>query len=328
MSATLEIAHNGNKRWCDEYGRFHRETGPAIEYTSGLQVWYTHGKWQKDVNFKDGQINDPSEDFPAYRDCHGVQRWYDRGRLYKAEWYTDDEGLKRTELYDANGDLHSEESPAVSDSNGSKIWYKHGKMHCEQGPAFIGSDGTQEWRINGQLHRKDGPARTLPNGTREYWLNGEWLLTAIHKNDELHCINGPAYFTRGGYRSWFFEGLRHREDGPALIRDSGTRMWYRFNKLHREDGPAVEHANGFRGWYLNGVRVKKEDVLGAPSPEHPAKVVEAKDNDKNETFFDFSLIAVLTILGISSAVKHKGKNQVEKSHTEVKSLVQEKEWKS
>ena len=40
----LEIDKNGNRRWYDEEGLFHRVDGPAIEYWYGAKEWCIHGR--------------------------------------------------------------------------------------------------------------------------------------------------------------------------------------------------------------------------------------------------------------------------------------------
>ena len=57
-----------------------------------------------------------------------------------------------------------------------------------------------------------------------------------------------------GSKSWFLNGLLHRENGPAVEYDNGDKEWYLNGKLHRVNGPAIEYANGSKAWYLNGIR--------------------------------------------------------------------------
>ena len=40
MESKLEIDKNGTKRWKLPNGDFHREDGPAIEYSNGAKSWY------------------------------------------------------------------------------------------------------------------------------------------------------------------------------------------------------------------------------------------------------------------------------------------------
>lgn len=62
-----------------------------------------------------------------------------------------------------------------------------------------------------------------------------------------------------GYKGWYLNGKRHREDGPAVEYSTGTKQWYLNDKLHREDGPAIEYSDGHKGWYLNGKRLSEAE---------------------------------------------------------------------
>ena len=63
-----------------------------------------------------------------------------------------------------------------------------------------------------------------------------------------------------GYKAWYLNGKRHREDGPAIEWANGCKSWYLNGKLHREGGPAIEGVlNGTKKWYLNGEQVTEEE---------------------------------------------------------------------
>jgi len=53
---------DGNKYWILN-GQYHREDGPAIEYTSGSKFWYSHGKLHR-------------LDGPAIEYYNGYKLWY------------------------------------------------------------------------------------------------------------------------------------------------------------------------------------------------------------------------------------------------------------
>jgi hypothetical protein len=55
-----------------------------------------------------------------------------------------------TECWCLNGELHREDGPAVTYSDGTKYWYRNGKFHREDGPAIIYTDGTEWWYLNGK----------------------------------------------------------------------------------------------------------------------------------------------------------------------------------
>ena len=67
------------------------------------------------------------------------------------------------------------------DSNGPKRWYNaSGQFHRLDGPAIEWADGTKAWYANGQPHRLDGPSRVMANGTKFWHLHGEELTEAEH----------------------------------------------------------------------------------------------------------------------------------------------------
>ena len=45
-------------------------------------------------------------------------------------------------------------------------------MHREGGPAVEYINGTKFWYKNGKLHREDGPAVENPYNHKDWWLNG------------------------------------------------------------------------------------------------------------------------------------------------------------
>jgi hypothetical protein len=116
----------------------------------------------------------------------------------------------------------------ITDREGTRRWYRDGKLHREDGPATEHANGTKEWYLDGKKHREDGPAIENPDGTK----------------------------------FWYRSGQLHRDDGPAVEWADGSKFWYRDAELHREDGPAAEYPDGTKFWYLDGKRVTPEDVLG------------------------------------------------------------------
>ena len=60
------------------------------------------------------------------------------------------------------------------DRMGIVRWYNaDGQYHRVDGPAIEWADGTKVWYLNGQLHRNDGPAVEWENGSKVWYLNGE-----------------------------------------------------------------------------------------------------------------------------------------------------------
>ena len=75
--------------------------------------------------------------------------------------------------YNAAGQLHREEGPAVKRAGGTKEWRINGELHREDGPAVEYASGCKAWYQNGLRHRINGPAIEWPDGSVEWWLNGK-----------------------------------------------------------------------------------------------------------------------------------------------------------
>jgi len=61
----------------------------------------------------------------------------------------------------------------IERSDGTRRWYRDGRLHREDGPAIERSGGTCLWYRDGRLHREDGPAIERSDGTREWYRDGE-----------------------------------------------------------------------------------------------------------------------------------------------------------
>lgn len=93
---------DGAIRFYEEGGTFyHRETGPAIIYSNGSQLWYMHGDLHR--------LNGPAIDF-----VDGYSEWY------------------------LHGKLHRKDGPAVIHATGHKYWYFNNKnIKCNSQKEFI-----------------------------------------------------------------------------------------------------------------------------------------------------------------------------------------------
>jgi hypothetical protein len=91
---TVKVHTNGTKSWYLN-GKFHREDGPAIEWSDGTKSWWLNG-------------NRHREDGPAIEDSSGTKEWY------------------------LNGKRHREDGPAVEYSEGDKEWWLNGKFLTKQ----------------------------------------------------------------------------------------------------------------------------------------------------------------------------------------------------
>ena len=87
------------------------------------------------------------------------------------------------------------------DKYGSKKYYNaEGQRHREDGPAVEYSNGDKEWFLNGKLHREDGPAK-------EFKANKYWYI-----NDERHREDGPAIEYAYGDKSWYLNNKKVTEE--------------------------------------------------------------------------------------------------------------------
>ena len=123
MSVTKKVDEYGNIEYRNEEGYFHREDGPAEEWTDGTKFWSLNGGYHR-------------EDGPAVELSDGSKAWF------------------------LNGRCHREDGPAIIRSNGTREWYLDGKRHREDGPAFICSDGRKYWWLNGVLYLEEEEWKT------------------------------------------------------------------------------------------------------------------------------------------------------------------------
>ncbi|HMC00637.1 MAG TPA: hypothetical protein VKN14_06335 [Flavobacteriaceae bacterium] len=159
--------------------------------------------------------------------------------------------------------LHREnDKPAIEYSNGTKYWYKNGKIHRENDkPAIEWSNGSKFWyNKNGRFIKREDKTPTkmkIKNGT-EVWVlneqeldsnNFDWYKAKIHRENDL-----PAVICSNGTKQWYKDNKLHRDnDNPAIIFPNGTKYWYNQGKLHRNfDKPATIFPNGTKEWYFDG----------------------------------------------------------------------------
>jgi len=95
----VEIVVTGNVYW-KKPGTliFHREDGPAVEYSDGTKYWYVDGKRHR-------------EDGPAAEFRGGRKEWY------------------------VGGKRHREDGPAIVFANGERQWFVEGRKFTEEGHA-------------------------------------------------------------------------------------------------------------------------------------------------------------------------------------------------
>jgi len=133
-----------------------------------------------------------------------------------------------------NGVLHSYDDQPALVTEKEKIWYLNGERHrdCDL-PAVIEKDGTKQWWRYGKLHRDDGKAAIIYTDYDEslWYKNG-----VLHRDYDL-----PAAIYLGGTEGWYKNGKKHRDgDLPAYVEGESYKQWYKDDQLHRDgDLPAV-----------------------------------------------------------------------------------------
>jgi hypothetical protein len=73
----------------------------------------------------------------------------------------------------------------------------------------------------------------------------------VYKNEQgkYHRLDGPAREFKDGYKEWYINGIRHREDGPA-IEWNFFKRWYLNNKIYTE-----------QDWQQEVIRLKLKRIL-------------------------------------------------------------------
>ena len=101
-----------------------------------------------------------------------------------------------------------------------------------------------------------------------FWYKDE-KCTGLHREDE------PAVErVDGGYRAWYLNGKRHREDGPAIVWASGDQMWWLNGERHRIDGPAIIWADSSKEWYIHGEDLTEEQFLARTQPAEELTIAQ------------------------------------------------------
>ena len=60
------------------------------------------------------------------------------------------------------------------DSQGTETWFNaKGQLHKINGPALIYPSGDEVWFKNGKLHRIESAAVIYPDGYESYYINGK-----------------------------------------------------------------------------------------------------------------------------------------------------------
>jgi hypothetical protein len=82
--------------------------------------------------------------------------------------------MKTFKVTKANRNIPKNFTGVAEYPNGTKHWYKEGKLHREDGPAVEWIIGYKEWWVEGLRHRTDGPAIEYPNGEKSWYIEDIW----------------------------------------------------------------------------------------------------------------------------------------------------------
>ena len=75
------------------------------------------------------------------------------------------------EWYNAGGEQHHIDSPAVEGEKDVKRCIRNGEYHRVDGAAFEEKNGFKWWFMNGKGHRLDGPACEHADGNKWWFVN-------------------------------------------------------------------------------------------------------------------------------------------------------------
>ena len=195
-------------------GELHRLNGPAIEYIDGTKKYWIEGVQLTEDEFKDSM-----------------------------DW----EQFKEPIEYDLHGNLipkmeEPEEEVLYETDDSGNITYRN-EM--------------------GQLHREDGSASISINGSKAYYLKGKPLV-----ENEYYKI--PRIDEQGNKRWFNKDGKLHRDnDLPAAEMENGYKAWYIDGERHRNNGPAVVYQNGSVKWYMNGKNLEHSETLAREALDLP-----------------------------------------------------------
>lgn len=147
-------------------------------------------------------------------------------------------GCDGGDLVDPKSIIVVQEASICKDENGVKKWYNaKGQLHRKNGPAVEGSGHQLEWWIDGQRHREDGPAIIFENGD-----------TAWYYRNQYHRADGPAIDFQNGLKVWYSFGRKydptsaHEQNYTTAIelKRSSSEHYHTKKETNNEDEDFVE----------------------------------------------------------------------------------------
>jgi hypothetical protein len=148
--------------------------------------------------------------------------------------------------------------PSLEYPDGQEYYHYGGKLHRTEGPAVLSYEGTRAWYRHGRLYSyNDHHTVEYPDGTKLWCYYFDYCTNVkMTCYGDLHRVNGPAIETKN-FKAWYYYSKLHREDGPAIIYKNGALEWYYRGKRHRKYKPAIVYPNGDCEWYNYGHLIKK-----------------------------------------------------------------------
>ncbi len=298
------VYHTGSKLWYKNGFRHRDKDLPAVEYNGGYKAWYKNGFIHRETLDENGVlnpaiINSNDEKFYYLNDEEiDIEQWK-KENTELAKIVTDDEceiSSNGTKRWYKDGKLHRDNDlPAIVYHTGRNVWYKNGKLHRDNDlPAVNFADGYKEWYKNGFIHRETldengvlNPAIININDEKFYYLNDEEIDIEQWKKENIKAekivTDDECEISSNGTKRWYKDGKLHRDnDLPAIVYHTGSKLWYKNGFRHREnDSPVVEYNDGYKAWYKNGF-IHRE-TLDENGVLNPAII---NSNDKKYYYLD------------------------------------------
>ena len=190
--------------------------------------------------------------------------------------------------FNAKGNYHRLDGPALQNASGDKYWFVNSKLHRIDGPAIEVATGEKYWYVNGQRHRTDGPAIEYPSGTKYWFINGKKM--SEKQFDKWRAKNNPIKESRAENLKQLSsmevpykvdnDGTEHfkTKDGYRVEYFNGDMIWYGNNwSFHRTDGPAIERADGTKYWIVNGKYMSEKQFNKWRAKNNPIKESRAEN---------------------------------------------------
>lgn len=136
-------------------GKFHCDSGPAVEFPGGDREWWLDGELHRDGDEPAVEIMDGGS----------MTQWsFPRSDLRKVNFF---HLLPGTKVWARDGYVHRDGEPALQmPTTDGKLYLEYwcdGRLHSSTGPA-VRSESVQAYYYHGLPHRSNGPAELFDEG--------------------------------------------------------------------------------------------------------------------------------------------------------------------